>query len=804
MTGNLLQDVRYAMRMMWTHRGFTAVVILTLAIGIGSNTAIFGTLNAVLFKALPYEDPDLLVFGRATFNGNLGRWVSSPDYFDYRAQSDAFESLSAIRVDGRRTVTGGEKPERLLGGFVSDNFFATLGVHPVAGRLFAPEEGKPGAPDVILISHRYWQQRFGGSAHAIGGSINVDGQPRTIIGVIPAGFHFMYEIDLWIPTYPGGPGTAARRFHNWFIVGRLKPDLSLRQAQEQIDTISSRLARQYPDSNRNKGLRLDSLHEALVEAESPRLLLLMGAVGLLLLIACGNVAGLLLARGSTRRMELAVRTALGASRARLIQQMLTESTLLALIGGMLGVILAYWLQSLVPTLISLEWMRIADIGLDLPVLLFGLGISVITGVLFGIFPALKSASEKLLQDLSSGTRTTDVRGGSRMRSALVIAQVALSLVLLVGAGLLTRSLVRLTAVDPGFDTESLLTAMVALPQSRYEKSEQRIQFFSSLLEDLRAIPGVTDAGMISELPLREPWGTLRVWAARRPPVEPGDARTAYTRVALPGYFDAMGIPVLSGRGIQATDRENAPPALAINQTMARNLFPGEDPLGQQVVVDMPREGQVTFEVVGVVGDARLKWIGREPRMAMYHSCFQFPRSTMRIALRTATDPVSIAGAVRSAVWKQDRDIPVEDLSSMEAIISDSVAPYRITAVILSLFSLVALLLAAIGLYGVLAYFVSQRYHEIGVRMALGARASNILRLVLSRGFHLVAVGLAIGIAGSLAGSRLIRQMLFETEAIDPSVFILATLVFCGIAMLACLIPAWRAVRVDPVVSLRHE
>jgi putative ABC transport system permease protein len=804
MTRDLLQDVRYALRMIWTHRGFTAVVILTLAIGIGANTAIFGTLNAVLLKPLPYENPDRLVFGRTTYDGRLGRWVSSPDYFDYRAQSDAFESLAAIRIDGRRTVTGGEKPERVPGAIVSDNFFATLRVRPVAGRLFAPREGKPGAPDVVLISHRYWQQRFGGSADALGASINVDGQPRGIIGVIPAGFHFMSEVDLWIPTYPSGPGTAARRFHNWFIVGRLQPGLTLQRAQEQIDTISGRLALQYPDSNRDKGLHLDRLHEALVEAESPKLLLLMAAVALLLLIACANVAGLLLARGSTRRMELAVRKALGASHARLIRQMLTESTLLALIGGMLGAILAYWLQSLVPIVIPLEWMRTAEVGLNLPVLLFALGISVITGVLFGIFPALKSASENLSQDLDGGTRATDARGGSRTRSTLVIAQVALSLMLLVGAGLLIRSFARLTAVDPGFDTESLLTAMVYLPQSRYQEPEQKTQFFSSLLEELRTIPGATDVGLISELPFIHPWGSIRTWAARRPPVEPGDSPSAFTRAALPGYFDALGIPVLSGRGILATDRANAPPVLAINQTMARTLFPGEDPLGQKVVVDMPAEGDVTFEVVGVVGDARLRWIGREPRMAMYHSYFQFPRPTMRIALRTAIAPESIAGPVRSAVWKLDRDIPVEDLSSMEAIIGHSVAPQRITAVTLGLFSVVALLLAATGLYGVLAYFVSQRHHEIGVRMALGARATNIMRLVLSKGFLLVAIGLTIGIAGSLAGARLIQQMLFETEAVDPFVFVLATAVFCGIAMLACLVPAWRAVRVDPVVSLRHH
>lgn len=803
---HLQQDMQYAMRMMWKNRGFTVVVLLTLALGIGANTAIFSTLNAVLFRALPFENPDNLVLGRATFNGNLGPWVSSPDYFDYRAQSDAFESLAAIRpFTARYTVTGGEEPERIPGGIVSENFFATLGVQPAAGRLFSSEEGKPGGPPVLLISYRYWQRRFDGSDAAIGADINVEGRSRTIIGVIPAGFHFMHENDLWIPTYPGGPGTAARRFQNWFIVGRLKPDASLPQAQEQIDIISGRLAQQYPDSNRNKGLRLDSLHEALVEAQSPRLLLLMAAVGLLLLIACGNVAGLLLARGSSRRMEVAVRAALGASRKRLIQQMLTESILLALTGGLLGVILSSLLQSFIPQVIQLDQLGISDIELDWQAMLFALGISLFTGILFGIFPALKSASENLFQDFNSGARTTDIKGSSRMRSALVIGQVALSLMLLIGAGLLMRSFIQLATINPGFDTESLLTAMVELPQSRYPESEQRIQFFSGLLDDLRTIPGVTNAGMVSQLPIANPYNNIRVWAANRPPIDQEDRRIAYTRTVFPGYFEALRIPILAGRSIHEMDRDNTRPVLAINQTMAQALFPGENPLGQQVMADMGRsEGPVLFHVIGVVGDARLTTIGQEPGLAMYHSYFQFPRSVMRIAVRTETAPASIAGAVRAAVRKQDRNIPVEDLMSMETIISDAIAPHRITAVTLALFSGMALLLAAIGLYGVLAYYVNQRHHEIGVRLALGAQTSAIMKLVLSQGFIMVGIGLLIGTAGAVLGARLLQQMLFGIEAVDPFTYVTAILLFVAAAIFACLIPAWRALRVDPMVILRQQ
>jgi putative ABC transport system permease protein len=800
----LWQDIQYAGRMLVKKPGFAVVVILILAIGIGANTAIFSTLNTVLFKSLPYAEPDRLVFGRSTFDGDLGPWVSSPDYFDYRKQADVFESLAMFQIRGSYTVTGGERPERIPGSIVSDNFFDALGVQPVAGRKFSPEEGRPGAQNVVMISEPYALRRYSAAAQAIGQTVNMDGQARTVIGVVPAGFHFMGEADLWIPTFPGGPSTAARRFHNWHIVGRLKDGVSLNQAQRQLDVISDRLKQEYPGSNKNKALRLDPLHETLVEAETPRLLLLMGSVGLLLLIACGNVAGLLLARGSTRRMELALRAALGASRSRIIMQMLTESTLLALMGGALGVALAYWLQSLVPLIIPLDGLGIRDIPLELPALGFALGISLLTGLLFGIVPALRSASDSIFHDLGSGTRTTDARSTSYMRNGLVVVQVALSVMLLIGAGLLVRSFVQLTNVDPGFRADHLLTGMVVLPPGQYTESSQYTRFYSQLQVDLTAIPGVIDVGLINQLPIRNPYNNVRAWAAKRPPTESNRARTAYTRTVLPGYFQTMEMPIISGRAILNSDGEESDPVLVINQTMAERLFPGEDPVGDRVSVDMGGRGEVNFVVIGVIGDARLQRLGQEPGMAMYHSFYQFPRSIMRLAIRTRSEPTDITGAVQEAVWRQDRDVPVEGLATMDAIISDSVAPYRATAGTLGLFSTVALLLAAIGLYGVLAYYVSQRYHEIGVRIALGARASHVMGLVISKGLALVGIGLTLGAIGSWFGTRLIQDMLYDTPAIDPAVFLTAVLVFSGIGLLACLIPAWRAICVDPMVTLRQD
>ncbi len=804
MVSNLKSDVKGAWRLMLAHRVFSAVVILTLALGIGATTAMFGALEATMLRALPYPDPDRLVMGRATFNGNINPWASAYDYYDYREQSDAFESLAALTgMTFKVTVVGGELPERVDATFASYDLFPTLGVRPIAGRDFTEAEGVDGAPAVAMISHQYWQRRFGGAAGAVGSSLTVNGQPSTIVGVMPAGFRVLDDVDVWFPMRRDGPYAGARRWHNWLIVGRLKPGVTLIQAQEQVDVISARLEAQYPDSNRTKALRLDPLQAAFVEGQRPRLLALMGAVGLLLLIACGNVAGLLIARGSARRTELAVRAALGASRGRVVSQLLTESLVLAVAGGLLGLALTYWLAGLLPVALGLGDLGVTRLGLSGPVLLFAVGLSLGTGVLFGVVPALQASSLQPARDLGTG-RSPEAAGSARVRSAVVAAQVAIAVMLLVGAGLFIKSVARLVSADAGFAVDRLLTAEVSLPSAQYQDPDQRIRFFDELLEGVRALPGVRAAGMVSMLPIRNTGNNIYVWREGPKPEQRDETNIAFVRVALPGYFEAIGIPLILGRALERTDTSDRPPVLVINQTMARGLFPDQNPLGRRIAVDTGGDEPTVFEVVGVVGDARLNYIGRAPRQAMYMSYFQNPGTTMRMAIRTEAAPESVVNSLRQLVWRRDPNLPVEELVSMDALISDQVGPFRITATVVSLFSAVALLLAAIGLYGVLAFYVSQRRHEIGVRLALGAEPGRVVRLVIGRGLWLVAAGLVVGVGGALAGGRLLDQLLYGVEATDLTTYLTAGAVLASVAFAACLLPAWRASRVDPSVALRVE
>ena len=800
---DLQSDAGHAIRIMVKRPGFTALIVLTLAVGIGASTAVFATINAALLRALPYEDPGRLVMGRATFHGNVNPYASAYDYYDYRERSDAFESLAATAwMAQRATITGGVEPETAEGIYVSWDLFSTIGVTPQLGRHFVADEGTAEGAAVVLLSHSYWQRRFGGSPEALGQTLTINARPHTIVGVMPAGFHFLYQVDFWRPMWPDGPYAGARRWHNWLLVGRLKPGVTLREAQSQVDVISAQLAQEYPDTNLTKALRLDPLQSVLVEDHRPGLLLLMGAATFVLLIACGNVAGLLLARGSTRRTELAVRSALGASRGRLVVQLMTESTLIALLSGALGLLLAKGLLRLLPSITRLHALGITALEIDIPLALFTLGVSILTALIFGTVPALRSARFDVAQSLKSGSRSTSPWGGTNLRSVLVTAQVSLSLMLLVSSGLLIRSFANLRGTDPGFDSRNLLTAEVSLPYSEYAEAEREIGFFEGLLEELRAIPGVSAAGMVSQLPLRDPGNNIYVWAAENPPADRSEQQVAYTRVVFPGYFETMRLPVIAGRGIEPTDTADSNPVLVINRTMARTLFPEQNPLGKQVVVDMGKE--VTFEVIGIVGDARLTWIGAEPRLAMYHSYYQFPRRTMRMAIRTEVEAASVVSAVRQAVWRRDRNIPVENLVSMETLIADSVASQRVVAATLSAFSTVALLLAALGLYSLLAYYVGRRTHEIGIRMALGAGESNVVGLILGRGLIMVGIGLAAGLAGSFGAAVLIRGMLYGVGTIDPITYTATSLVFGIVALAACLLPAWRAARVDPVIALRAE
>jgi putative ABC transport system permease protein len=800
--GGFWQDIRYAIRSLIKSPGFTAVVVLILALGIGANVAMYSIIDTAMIRSLPYAEPERLVMGRATFNGNVNPWASAYDFWDYQELSTSFENLAAFwgfPVNG--TVTGGERPERLVINTASRELFPLLGVRPQIGRLPSGEEALEGAPSVALISHGLWQRRYGGAPDVIGRTMTLDGTSVEIIGVMPRGFSFRFAVDVWLPMRPDSPFVGARRFHNWLILGRLKPGVTLAEAQSEVDVISAQLEAQYPDSNTGKALLLTELQEAMVEGYRASLFMLMAAVVVVLLIACGNVAGLLLAHGSTRRTELSLRAALGASAGRVVRQLLTESVVMAVVAGIFGTLVALWLQDLFVQLLQIDLPGAAEVGLSLSMLGFALLVSVVTGLVFGIVPAIRASRGELVDDLKSGVRTTDA-GGAKFRSGLVVVQVAFSIMLLVGAGLLIRSFTSLTGVDPGFDARNLLTAEISLRGEEYSERDARIQFFTGLREEVRAIPGVESVAFINQLPILNPGNNTYVWPIDRPPLDPADQRSAFARGVLPGYFDAMGIPLLSGRDIQETDTREAPPVLVISRAMADTFFPGQDPIGKQVVVDFG--DQTAFEIVGVVEDVRASSLAGGPFYAFYTAYWQMAYSTMRVAVRTAVRPQSIIPAFREAVWSLDGDIPLDELATMDEVLSRSVAGWRVRAVALTIFAAVALLLAAVGLYGVLAYYVSRRQYEIGIRVAMGAAEGDIVELVLKRGLALVGLGLVIGLAGSVAVSRLLEDMLFRVEATDLTTFVAVSLFFIVVAVLACLLPAWRALRVQPAIALQAE
>jgi putative ABC transport system permease protein len=800
---SLLQDVRYAVRGLVRQPGFTASVVLLLAIGIGANVAMFSALHQALLRPLPFAEPENLVLGRTTFSGNLNPDMSAYDYFDYRERNEVFESVGAIRTGSKfATVTGGEEPERINTLVVSWDLFPTLGVPTVAGRYFTPAEGELGGPNVVMISGGYWMRRFGGAHDAVGSRLSVGGTVQTIVGVMPPGFEFLHDVDLWLPMRRGDPTTNAdsRGWHNWLMVGRLKPGITFETARADLDVIAAQLASEYPESNKTKEILLTKLQEAFAENYQTTVVLLMAAVGLVLLIACGNVASLLLARGATRRSELCVRAALGASPARLVRQLITESMVTAIMGGALGVTFAMYFQKLVLHVVPADVPGMESLGMSWPMLAFALAASVATGLLFGVLPAVQAARARIAGDVRSGARTTDSRG-QRFQSCLVVTQVAVSVVLLIGSGLLLKSFATLRSVEPGFDTANLITAEIQIASNKYPDEPGRTQFFTELLEDLRAIPGVADVAVISQLPIRNPGNNPFAYAADKPLPDHSERRGAYWRTVLPGYFDAMGIPLLRGRGIDASDIEGVPPALVINETMARRLFPDEDPLGKRVGIF---RRDAFYEVVGVVGDVRMSGTRYTPRMAMYAPYAQHPTLTMRIAIRSAIEPTWLAPAVRDVVWNLDRDIPVTGLLSMDEIVTRTVANDKVVALAVTMFAAVAVVLAALGLYGVLAYYVNRRHHEIGIQVALGAGAGQVIRPILRRGLALVAAGIGLGLVGAFWSARVLQRLLFDVAPTDTATFVFVSLFFAAVALVACLLPAMRALKVDPVTALAAQ
>ncbi len=784
--------------------GFTAVVIFTLAIGIGATTAMFGTINAVLLSSLPFDESEKLVMGRATFGGQINPWVSGYDYYDYRDQNDSFESLAAFMYGGQVSILGGDEPELVDSAYCTWDLFQTLRIQPAAGRFFIAEEGVEDGPKVVIVSHAYWQQRFGGESDTVSSALLLDGTPHTVVGVLPAGFHFMTDADIWQLTYRNGPGAGARRWHNLLLAGRLKPGVTVQQAQAEIDIISTRLQRQYPDTNEGKGLAVTDLHDALVENMRPNLLMLMGAVSLVLLIACSNVAGLLLARGQDRLTEIAVRSAVGASRRRLVRQLLTECTLLALVAGVAGVVLAIIFQGILIRLLPLGELGISRLDLSPVVLLFALGVSVATGILFGLVPAIQGTVVDPSRQLKTGGRATWARRGSMLRNGFVVFQVAISVMLLIGAGLLIRSLARQMNVDLGFNPKNVLAAGVWLPAGDYPDAEERVVFFESLVEEVEALPGVRSAGFVNRLPIKHRSGNIYLYT----PDQGADdrqasfSRSADFRYVTPGYLQTMGIPLLAGRDIAATDSAESPRVMVITQSLAEEFFPGQNPVGKILLVDMGE--LVEHEVVGVVGNARLSRITSDPFHAMYMAQSQVAGERLQLAVRTNIDPATFIEPIRGILKAKDPNVPLADPSTMEAIIDDALSDFRVVTSSLGLLSAIAGLLALVGLYGVLAHYVSQHHHEIGVRMTLGASTRQVAMMVLSRGLAVVAAGVAAGLVASFWATRLIQQLLFGIETTDPITFFATAAAFAVVAAIACVVPAYRASRVDPVLTLRAE
>ncbi len=801
----LLNDLRYAFRSLRKSPGFAAVVILTLALGIGANVAMFSVVDAVLLEGLPYPEADRLVLGRTTYSGQISWNVSSEDYFDYRDRVEAFSSLGAMRsFPYEVTVTGGEEPERLSSSMVSVNLFQTVGVSPQLGRWFGPADADLSSPTVALISHGYWQRRFGGDPAAVGRTITVGGTPTTVIGVMPAGFFLFQNADFWFPMQPGGPWTGIRRFHNWTLIGRLADGVTAEQAQSQVDVVSAQLSEAYPDSNTEKGLNVAPLQDVLVDQYDEMLLTLMAAIGLVLLIACGNVAGLLLARGTGRVREMAVRAAMGATGGRLARQLLGESLVLALVAGVLGTILAGWLQGLALRAIPLEYAGITELGMSGGMLAFALLLSLATALLFGAMPAWSGARAEPGAHLASGTRTTESGKGARLRSGLVVLQVALSMVLLIGSGLLVRSFVRLNGVDPGFRAEGLLTARVSLPAAGYPETQERVAFFTGLLEDIRAIPEVRAAGAISLLPIKDGYSNVGAWDPENPPAGPRDVILAEHRPVLPGYFEAMEIPIRAGRDFLDPVGGESEFALIVNETMARGLFGNENPVGRMVAVDAGEAEPLLARVVGMVGNVRMTKLAGEPQWQMYYSYGQYPPTTLSLAVRTAGNPAAVTHAVREALRNRDPDIPLGSIATMEEVVWDALATPRVLMTALTAFALVALFLSALGLYSVVAFFVVRRIHEIGIRVALGATGGRVMGLIVGRGLILVAGGLVLGLGGAFLLTRYLQEQLYEVQATDPATFTAVSLGLVAVAVLACLIPAWRAVRIDPVRALQAE
>jgi putative ABC transport system permease protein len=821
----LWQDLRFGCRMLLRNPGFTSVAIVTLALGIGANSAIFSVINSVLLKPLPFKEPGRLVAVWRT-NFQTGDWhvqarrsdikgvFSYPDFLDSREQDHLFESMAVFRTGGY-TFTGQGEAVRLRAAVVSAAMFRLLGVAPIVGRDFEPEDDLPDNGLKVILSYQLWQSQFGSDPRIVGQTLKLTDRLYTVVGVMPSGFQFPIQadpIEVWATiagdaqrTGNGPPNTEQRGNDYLNVIARLRPEASIEMAQAEMSTIASRVEAEHPDEDTGAGVRLVPEHEDLVGDAKPALLVLLAAVAAVLLVACANITSLQLARATGRYNEIAVRSALGAGRLRIVRQLVTESLLLAVGGGAVGLGLALAGTSLLVKLSPRDIPRLGESGLDTRVLGFTLLISLATGVVFGIAPALQTARADLFESLKEGGRSaTDGKRRNRIRSGLVVAQVAAGFVLLAGAALLIQTLWHLQHIDPGFNSHDVFTFRVSLPSIRYSSPQQAV-FYDRLVERVRALPGVRSASAVFPLPLTENVVDVSFSIEGRSFPTGQEPVTQY-RWAVPGYFGTMGIPLMKGRDFEPADNQDGRPVIVVNDTLARRFFPDENPIGKHIQPGISTNGTnpVMREIVGVVGDVKHASLTRESDPEVYVPEGQQPFSAMAIVARVSTGPESIVPAVRGEVAALDQELPVTFARPMEDYVAESISRPRFNAMLLSIFAGLALILTAIGLYGVLAYAVAQRGHEIGVRMALGARSFDVVRSVVGYGMGLTLIGIVLGSAGALALTRLMSSLLFGVSTTDAWTQVVVAVVLWCVALLASFIPARRAASVDPILALRCE
>ena len=805
----LLHDIRHGVRMLLKHKGFSAVAIIALGLGIGANTAIFSLVNGVLLRPLPFPNSDRIIYfgGKNPAAGITDSNISYLDFTDWSQQTDLFASTAAYWTGNADLSGDGAEPEAVPRAGVTTGFFSVLGVQPVLGRAIVPEDDKPatfneGRGTVAIISHGLWKRRFGSDPAIIGRVVQMKSRPLTVIGVMPPGFEYPEQTQIWVNSAVN-LSEEPRDNRAWSAIARLKPNVDLKQAQTRVSGINARLDKQFHETNKGWDVSLWTLHERLVREVKPSLLALLGAVGLVLLIACANVANLLLARSAARQKEIAIRAAMGASRTRVLRQMLTESILLSAIGGIAGLILSIWLTDVLMSMLPESAPRLEHIGIDYRVLAFALGVSALTGILFGIVPALQASKLDVTSALKEGGRSGEGHRRTSARSLLLIGEVALSLMLLVGAGLLIKSFLRLQEIRPGFNAHNVLIANLALPYPKYG-NQQFEEFFRQLKERLEAAPGVQAAGGSMNLPLNASGYAIgRGFIPEGRPLTVEENRDAMFSSITGDYFRALQIPLLSGRTFELRDNADAPKVVIINETIAKRHFgsPAEA-IGKRLSIW--RDEKFMREIVGVVGDTKTGSLTGEGGAQIYVPNAQARENFMGLVIRTAGDPAAFATTLRREVQALDKDQPIYNVRTMDDVVMNSLGTRRVSMQLFAVFACAALLLAAIGIYGVMAYSVTQRTQEIGIRMALGAQRWNVLALVIRQGMILTVIGVVVGLAGAFALTRLIANLLFGVAATDPLTFVAIPLLLLFVALVACYLPARRAARLDPTIALAQS